>query len=316
MTSRTPALADSAQKMAEHIPQEPTTRPIRWKRWLLAALALPVIYVAGALAYELNREHFPRLDLPAFDHAKAKNLTPEKRAAYEQELFSELQLWNRGSRKYPTVEDIERREQRWQQMADDGFELAHITLRVLKPKGGLVYSLTGPMKRLEELAEKGDMGAMCLMPGLANRASQKPDWRAYEERYKPWLLRGAEYGHPQCQIELGRRMLRSVPNFNYDPIRGLQLEFAARRKGYAHDVGALILHYQSKGYAEPENVRRRYCWEIIYSQFWLGDMEQVVLKSLKAEAERSQRADLRALSEEIEKSKYSLQDCINLGMGN
>lgn len=94
-------------------------------------MALPVIYVAGALAYEFNREHFPRLDLPAFDHAKAKALKPEKRAAYEQELFSELQQWNRGSRKYPTLEDIERREQRWQQMADDGFELAHITLSVL-----------------------------------------------------------------------------------------------------------------------------------------------------------------------------------------
>lgn len=67
-------------------------KPLRWKRWLLMAFALPVFTVAAVLGYELYREHFPRLDLPAFDHAKAKALTPENRAAYEQELFSELQL--------------------------------------------------------------------------------------------------------------------------------------------------------------------------------------------------------------------------------
>jgi hypothetical protein len=274
-----------------------------------------VIYVAGALAYELNREHLPRLDLPAFDHAKAKALTREKRAAYEQELFSELQQWNRGSRKYPTLEDIERREQSWQQMAEDGFELAHITLSVLKPKGGLVYSLSGPMKRLVELAEQGDAGAMCLMPGLVGKATVKLDTDRYEPIYERWLARGTELRHPECMKLSGGRLLVGVPGFKRDAKQGLELEFAARRAGYAHDAGALILHYQSKGYSDPANVRRLYCWRVIYSQFWLGDMERVVLQNLQAEAQRSQRTDLQNVYEELKKSNYSLQDCINLGQG-
>lgn len=305
-------------KSNEHIPQQSTqvaSKAFRWRRWLFAAMALPVIYVTGVLAYELNREHFPRLDLPAFDHTKAKGLTPEKRAAYEQELFSELQQWNRGSRKYPTLEDIERREQRWQQMADDGFELAHITLSVLKPKGGLVYSLSDPMKRLVELAEQGDAGAMCLMPGLVGKATLKLNTDAYAATYKSWLERGAAIGHPECQKALGGRLLRGVDGYEQSTSRGLSLIFAARRSGYAHDVGALILHYERKGYADPANVRRLYCWRTIYSQFWFGDMESVVLLNLQAEAGRSKRPDLQALHEELKQSKYSLQDCINLGQG-
>ncbi|MGE0332805.1 MAG: hypothetical protein AB7P37_19175 [Ramlibacter sp.] len=298
-------------KKTEHTPQQPTTaasRPIRWKRWLLAALALPVIYVAGALAYELNREHF-RLDLPAFDHAKARNLTPEKRAAYEQELFSELQLWNRGSRKYPTLEDIERREQRWQQMADDGFELAHITLRVLKPKGGLVHSLAGPMKRLEELAEQGDTGAMCLMPGLVNVTAEQIDWKKYRSASDRWLQRGAELRHPQCMRALGGRMIQGVPGYPHDVKRGLELEFAARRAGYAHDVGALVLYYESKGYADAGNVRRLYCWLQIESQSWLTRAPDLLLERLQRDA------SMQAIFDELKDKKFSLQNCIDLGPG-
>jgi hypothetical protein len=288
----------------------------RWWHWLLLIIALPTLCLTGVLAYELNREHMPRLDLPTFDAVKAAKLTPEKRAAYEQELFSELQQWNRGSRKYPTLADIGRREQRWQAMADDGFELAHITLSVLKPEGGLVYSLSGPMRRLEELAKQGDAGAMCLMPGLVNVTADKTDWRKYQVIYQNWLVRGAELGHPECQKALGGRLLRGVSSFERDVHRGLDLIFAARRAGYAHDAGALILHYQAKGYSDPANVRRLYCWRVIYSQFWFGDMEDVVLQNLEAEAKRSRRSDLQALYEELKERKFSLQDCINLGQGD
>lgn len=285
------------------------TRTLHWKRWLLVALAVSVLGVAAVLAYELNREHFPRLDMPPFDHSKAKTLTPAERAAYEQELFSELQQWNRGSRKYPTLEDIERREQRWQQMADDGFELAHITLSVLKPKGGLVYSLSGPMKRLEELAAQGDAGAMCLMVGLVGKATVELNTDSYASVYKYWLERGATIGHPECQKALGGRILRGVDGYVQDTKKGLELIFFARRAGYSHDVGALILHYESKGYADVMNVRRLYCWLQIESQSWLTRAPQLLLDRLQRDAA------MRATFEDLKEKNFSLQNCIDLGTG-
>lgn len=289
----------------------------RWWRWLAVVLAVPVLTLGGVLTYELNREYFPRLGLPSFDRAKAAKLSPEKRAAYEQELFSELQLWNRGSRKYPTVEDIEKREQRWQAMADDGFELAHITLRVLKPKGGYVYSLRGPMKRLEELAAQGNVGAMCLMPGLVGNATLKLDTTQYETTYRKWMARGAKMGHPECQQALGGRYLLGVDGYAKDVPRGLQLIFSARRAGYMHDVGDLILHYQDKGYANADDVRRLFCWmQIEEAQVWQSGEPQRVLRELQTEATRTGRKDLLMLGDELRGKQLALQDCIKLGAGD
>jgi hypothetical protein len=257
----------------------------------------------------------PRLDLPTFDAAKAAKLTPEKRAAYEQELFSELQQWNRGSRKYPTLADIGRREQRWQAMADDGFELAHITLSVLKPEGGLVYSLSGPMRRLEELAKQGDAGAMCLMPGLVGRASLKQSIEDYRNTYRVWLERGAQLAHPECQTHLGRRLIVGTDGFVKDTKRGLDLEFMARHSGYAHDVGALIQYFQAKGYGDTANVRRLYCWRQIDARSWITDAPERLLEDLKREALHSRKAELLALHEELLSTQNTLQDCVELGLG-
>ncbi|MDQ3272846.1 MAG: hypothetical protein M3Q12_11870 [Pseudomonadota bacterium] len=296
-------------------PALPRRQTKKWWHVLLLVVLIPLLCVAGAVAYELNREHFPRLDLPAFDKTKVVKLPPDKRAAYEQELFSELQQWNRGSRKYPTVADIARREQRWQAMADDGFELAHITLSVLKPVGGLIYSLAGPMKRLEELARQGDVGAMCLMPGLVGKASLKQSVDQYTATYEHWMQRGVELKHPECMKSKGGQLLRGVPGVARDVRRGLELQFAARRAGYAHDVGALILHYQDKGYDDPANVRRLYCWLQIEDTFWIAQAPQRLLADLKQRVMQNNRPELLTLQNELQGKQNTLQDCVELGTG-
>lgn len=285
------------------------TRSVLW------GLLVSILLISVTWGY-IERSHlFPRTGLPAFDFQRASQLTAEKRRSYELELYSELQQWNMGSRRYPTVENIQHREARWMEMAADGFELAHITLRVLKPSAGAVYSMRGPLERLEELAVAGDVGAMCLMPGLVNVAAIRHDWRPYLAKTRQWLFKGASLGHPQCLKELGARFLRGSPGFEKDIPRGLDLEFAARSAGYSHDVGALILHFKDKGSADLNDVRRHYCWGGIHEGLWLDDRSKFNLQSIEVEAHNSGRVDLAQLVSELKVGRYTLNDCIRLGKG-
>lgn len=265
------------------------------------------------LIYESVREYFPRVGLPAFDARKAELLLPERRAAYEQELFSELHQWNRLSRRYPTEPGVGRREDRWQQMADEGFELAHIVLQVLQPDGGFVYPLAGPMKRLEELANAGNTGAMCLMTTLVDRAKRRSASAAYWQAANDWLQRGAQRGHPECQMQLGRRLIFGSDGFPRDAKRGLELELDARRAGYAHNADGLASYFQTRWSDSPAELTRLYCWLSIDAESRLTDGPQRMLETLRAAARRTDSAELAGLADELERTKFSLQACVGMG---
>jgi hypothetical protein len=286
----------------------------RWLFWLLAVVLMPALVLAAMLTYEIKSPWFPRIGLPAFDHEKAKLLTPEKRAAYEQELFSELQMWNTGSRKYPKLEDIRKREQRWMEMAEDGFELAHITLSVLQPGAGRVFSLRGPMHRLEELAQQGDVGAMCLMPGLVGKATAAKNTDSYESSYKKWLEVGAAKAHPECMKAFGGRLLLGTDGYTQNTEVGLNLLFKARSAGYSHDLGALILHYKNKGLSDLRDIRRLYCWTSVEEdQIWQRNEPEKLVEKIHEEGELRKRPELVALSDELRGKRMSLGDCLKLG---
>jgi len=307
------------------------SKPLRTWLVLLLALLAPVLSVGGYVAFERHPEYFPRLDLPPFDSAKAAQLSPQKRAAYEQELFSEIPSWSLGSRRYPNPADSVKREQRWMQMANDGFELAYITLRVLSPATLEEYSMRGPMKRLEALAEQGDTGAMCLMTALASGGEE------YVQLYKKWLERGAALGHPECMIRLGGKLLSGDDGYPKDVHRGLALEFAARRKsGYVHLAGSLVRHFEKPirrlqpqtglrrsdgtlvldlGYGKRADIRRLYCWNQVEAQTWDRDPAAGVLRRLRVGAALDDRPELRVIYEDLRDKHYTLEDCLNMGTG-
>jgi hypothetical protein len=255
-----------------------------------------------------------RAKLSAFDASKATQISPEKRAALEHELFSELSLWNRGSVQYPTSEDINRREQRWLAMANEGFELAHITLRVLQPSTGRVYELQQPMQRLVKLAEAGDVGAMCLMTGLVNEASARINTDTHEELYKKWLERGATLGHPECKKALGGRLLRGVDGYTKNTSRGIGLIFESRKAGYIHDAGSTILHYKSKGYEDSDNLKRLYCWKVIDAKTYVSDPMDSLKYSIEKQSAKLLMAKQAELNE-LQGWQPQVEDCINLGTG-
>jgi hypothetical protein len=276
---------------------------------LLAAAALLV--ACSMLIYQAVRESFPRIGLPSFREQPVP-LPQMQLSEYEHELFSELQQWNRPSARDPD-HGGRSRERRWRQLSDDGLELAHIVLQVLQPDGGYVYPIDGPMRRLEVLAKGGDQGAMCLMITLVDRIKSTAVTTAQRETARFWLQQGAQRGHPECQLQLGRRLLLGSGGFAKDPEQGLKLEFAARRNGYAHDLDGLISYFQSQWSSSPSELRRLYCWSWIEAQTRMSDRPRRMLESLRAEARRSDGSDLAKLAGALEQERFTLRDCVDMG---
>lgn len=223
--------------------------------------------------------------LEPFDHAKATQLTAEKRAAYEQELFSELLHWFDPTQRYPTWEPnfYLPREQRWLEMARDGFELAHIALRVVQPGAGRKFNAGPAFKRLEKLAHQGDLGAMCMMQSVRLIASPRDVTPEIEDRARHWMVKGAELGHPECLLMQGGRMLVGSDGQPSDPERGKTLIFESIRKGYTHGSGMLAQHFKSQGLRDFSDVKRMFCWRI-----WGAKVFQAMepMKSVRLTIER------------------------------
>lgn len=286
-----------------------------WKATRLPSMfaAAALLVACSMLIYQAVRESFPRIGLRSFRGQPAQ-LSQLQLSRSEHELFSELQQWNRPSPRYPD-RGGRSRERRWRQLSDDGLELAHIVLQVLQPDGGYVYPIDGPMRRLEELAKDGDQGAMCLMITLVDRIRSTTATTAQREAARFWLQQGAQRGHPECQLQLGRRLLLGSGGFAKDQERGLKLELAARRNGYAHDLDGLISYFQSQWSPSPSGLRRLYCWSWIEAQTRLSDRPRRMLESLRAEAQRSDASDLASLADTLEQTRFTLRDCVDMGSG-
>lgn len=281
--------------------------------WCLSLLLGAILFWACAmLVYESAREYLPRFDLPAFDASKAAGLSDAERARDELELFNELSQWKGQSRQYAGKSSGKNREHRWRKMSDEGFELAHVTLQVLQPERGLIHPLNAPMKRLDELAERGDTGAMCLMTELVDQAKRKAT-QADQAQARRWLQEGVERQHPQCQLQMGRRLLLGIDGYPQDMKRGVRLELAARRAGYVGELDGLLSYFQRRWSKSRIDLTRLYCWLSIDAQSRLTDSPQRMLAALRAEARRDDSAELTALARELDGKKFTVQACADLG---
>ncbi|PKO65360.1 MAG: hypothetical protein CVU22_20340 [Betaproteobacteria bacterium HGW-Betaproteobacteria-16] len=300
-TPSSPALATQPQ------------RRLLW-RWLLVILVLLV--ALGTLWFGwLVR--FP-WHLESFDSTKAAQLSPQKRTAYEQELFSEVLHWFDPTTRYPTWEPnyYLPREQRWLEMANDGFELAHIALRVLQPSAGVKYNAGPAFKRLEKLAEQGDQGAMCMMQSIRIVASPRDVTPEVIERAQHWMVKGAELGHPQCLRMLGGRLLRGADGHPQDTQRGKALIFESIQKGYTHSLGVMALHFEEKGLRDAADVRRLYCWEIWGAKVYQA-MEPMksVRYTINQDAPVEKRTELVEHLNELRDWDPTVEECVALSQG-
>ena len=129
---------------------------------------------------------------------------------------------------------------------------------------------------------------------------------------RKWLVKGAESGHAECQLQLGRRTILGLEGFVKDEARGLALELAARRHGYAHDLGSLIAYFQSRWATAPADLTRLYCWLSIDAQSRLTDGPQQMLRLLRTDAQRMGSEELSTLATHLESRSFSLGTCVGL----
>lgn len=181
----------------------------RARRWLVVAGGL--LLTAALIAWNwqgicifVNMVPIRGVDeFPTFDSQKAQRLSAERRAELERELFSELQMWNGSSRRFSGLNARAERQQRWIEMAQEGSELADLTLKVLPPDS-FARDPRPTLKRLEEMATQGDAAAMCLYGGIVFQLPYwAADWTPQQKRARYWTEKGAALGHPQCLIALG-----------------------------------------------------------------------------------------------------------------
>lgn len=272
---------------------------------------LLVVSSLGAAAFALWVYAQERHDLPPFDHEKAKRLSPAKRAEYERSLFNELRDWNTGTPKYMGRDGTNRREADWMTMAQDGYELAYITLQVLQPSTGIRYSVKKPLARLSELADGADAGAMCLYPLLSNMGSERERAKYREQARANWR-RGAEFGHPACLSRVGFFLMTGIQGFPKDVRAGFDASVKAERAGYdgAGSVAAYIARQEMTSAVEWT---RYYCWQMQASQYSSYANPESVLRELRNQTEMS---DSRIVADRLEAWHPTLDECIALKPGD
>lgn len=251
---------------------------------------------------------------PAFDANKAAQLHTKRRAALERELFAEIGYWNSTSRSYPTQADLAKREQRWQAMAQEGLELAHITLQVLRPSSGQVLAPMEPLRQLDKLAQRGHTGAMCLLEPLSMEASSRYTVGEYALRGEDWMERGAELGHPACQAALGGRLLMLSGGAANKARKGWPLMAAAAKAGHLENVGMLVFHLETQGLQTPQAVKRLYCWLSVEPQTEPGVAIDMTKLIMGGQAPGSPQAHAKQL-ETLERWQPQAKDCVALGLG-
>jgi TPR repeat protein len=291
--------------------ESPSRRRWVWAGTILVLVAALIAWNWQTLLIWATMVQDRAQPLPAFDAGKAQRLSAERRAELERELFSELWLWDTQSRRYQMPNGLKEREQRWKAMAEEGYELAYLTLQVFEPSTGHTHNPLSVLERLDELASKGDSGAMCLYGGIVWRLPVwVVDWTPQHEQAHKWMLKGAELRHPQCLIMVGAGHMSGnvLPK---DLKRGLEMVFEAIHKGYGHGVISLWLRAKQLELVDTKSRRLEYCWAYHAAKYRFSDADL----SLEVHISKLSPEKRPALERELEQLRQwhpSVHDCIQL----
>lgn len=299
---------------------KPWMQSKRLRGWAMAAGVLLLLAVLAAWNWQGIRIWYhmdpvgPAYEIPAFDAQKAQSLSAERRTELERELFSELSgygMWNGESRRYQGAEALEQRRQRWEEMAAEGAELAHLTLTVLPP-GSFARDPRPTLKRLDAMAQGGDAAAMCLYGSIAFAMDPGvADWTAQQARGREWVIKGAELGHPDCLIRLGGWTMAGDLRPK-DIKRGMNMVFEALRKGYDFGVGSLWLRARELNYVDLPSRKLMYCWSYLDSKYRNHEPDSSLDVYINSKAPLVERARLKQELDQLRQWHPSIEDCIQL----
>lgn len=258
-------------------------------------IGLAVLLLAVATVTACARPHD---DASAFDPTR-KQLSAEKRQQYELLFFNEFAMRNAGNEDIDA--DAKRRYELFQKMANDGYELAAIGLQLYDIRR---HRLEGRYdeaahKRLEELAEAGDGGAMCFTwYGLKTTTTPGP-----VKKYVRYVQKGADMGQPSCMYTLSFWYADGLHGLAKNPELAIELRTSAARSGLlsAQDY----LHYQyHSGDGVPKNPAKALCWARAAAKSEVGSKYNRMKGNLMVIEEDLRRNDLDHIIEAQDKREH------------
>ena len=219
----------------------PASRGISWPVVAAVLLVIVLLYSPNSRSENFRPPlHDPTLG--PFDATKARGLAIEKRREYDVLFFNEMAVKD----DHPTAQ----RYTLFRQMADDGFEVAHVALELfdIRRAGDRFNPKAWP--RLKKLAAEGDVSAKCLYALYAKAFEPVIN----EPVRRQAIKEAAEAGHPRC----------STAYAGYLHLEGLEKdeflwqEQAASAGDLLGQLGQARAHASGKG--APLDLDRAECW--------------------------------------------------------
>lgn len=296
---------------------------INLRRILLTLLLVPAIsiFLSG----------YARADLPPFDYEKARQLTPEKRRAYDVIFFNEVVVWNMNSNRYGKGIDAPYigRDAEFRRMSADGYLPAYVALRLLDIVRGRELDDPDALAMLLKAAEEGDASAMCAFAAIPINSLDEASYAERSARRVRMVERGFALGHPACLINKAAGYLFGLkPGVPRDIKAAMPLLLESARQGYYGAASSLFgLRYgkalaRQFDFTDLSEFKRALCWGRLAEQHtnWAGfDM---FIGLLKDYARENDRPDLLALSAPydprlvpITQTVVKPEDCIQLEQG-
>ncbi len=308
--------------------EEPVVAILRKHVWrwvlrpLLGLVLLLGVLIGGMLLYAFESHRFPRPWLGmgplGFEQTRARQLDPQLRLAYEQELFEELALRRTGSKRFPEGDDLSSfnaalcaRDRRWKEMAMEGFELAHIARQAVNTCEGLVFNLKGPMRRLQRLAEGGDVAAMCMMGSIDD---PRQDLGPLAQVRREMVERGAALGHPECLWHLSRWTYPGLDGDAQAVAESLSLAARAVEGGAYRAAREPLRHFAKLNLNDQRYDERTYCWSLVYDKGQSVRHEAAetlgyLKRQARSDRDRNREERISRMSEQV----MDVHDCVAMG---
>lgn len=294
---------------------------VAWRRVIVLAVVTGTA-IAPASAWGSNAASISTLtgiQKPAASEP-APRLPPEKVREYDRIFFNEIEVWNKNSQEYRGSS----RQELFEQMARDGYEVAGIALEIFKPARGIIVTSVPAYEKLRALADSGNASAMCFLPfAYAKMDRDKLPYR-FEDELK-YVERGARMGHPNCKYAIATFYGGGGWGYPRDLETALSMIREVALEGYYVAHLSMFTHYRrrERPFSDVNVVRRALCWGRLAEQHTNWALFDHYLNDLRAAARAAGRDDLWDLANQWDERKaptsrrqVTARDCIAVEQEN
>jgi hypothetical protein len=248
---------------------------------------------------------------PAVDSRPTRPLDAETKLQFDVLFANELATWNKNSVRFTGGQAaFQAKEDFFRELAHQGYEIAGLFARVVKPSQGRIVFDREAYERLRALADSGDVSAMCFVWEMYTRFAQSdqrslPYTPESEVRYP---LRGAKLGHPLCGIHESFFYRHGTFGHPKDRAKASSLLLQAAEHGYYVAQLWLFIDLRQRGFEDADVVKTALCWGRVASFHSPWASLDSYVNALRREAQKAagddgndterRRMEYRALADE------------------